>query len=197
MLLVSSKGEEYHEIKWLLFPTEDILGKNIWAQKSSGWKPPTNMKHWAQHAFLEPCVDWYRWGPLLCISSFLHGNLVVMKPFLPHKLHPDFDRAPSQGIQSPHNLWHRLAKDQPSSGLEMGVLWHTDVYRMIEVGVHQVTKNYVGGGTAYLYEYLTERIHTCHLWRTCMYIYIYISLVYLWYRHSIKQWFVYVSGRED
>lgn len=69
--------------------------------------------HWAQHAFLEPCVDWYR-GPLLYISSFLHGNLVVVKPFLPHKLHPDFDRAPSQGIQSPHNLWHRLAKDQPS-----------------------------------------------------------------------------------
>ena len=47
---------------------------------------------------------------------------------------------------------------------------------MIEVGVHQVTKNYVGGGTAYLYEYLTERIHTCHLWRTCMYIYIYIYI---------------------
>ena len=107
-LLLVSSFEQGWGVSWNQV-TPIPYGGYTWEKhvsiKSSGWKPPTNMKsmffvsehlvsrflwfHWALHAFLEPCVDWYRWGPLLCISSFLHGTLVVVKPFLPHKLHRD------------------------------------------------------------------------------------------------------------
>ena len=55
----------------------------------------------------------------------------------------------------------------------MGVLWHTDVYRMIEVGVRQATKNYVGGGTAYLYR---THSHLSLVKNMYVHIYIYLSL---------------------